>query len=207
MVAPKLLRGLWVKLFLKSSKGMLLVGKRAKIFNKSYIVAGKNCIFEDGCEINGLSKQGIHLGENVTIGRYAMIRPTNNYGGPLGEGLKVGDNSSIGHLSYIGCSGYIEIGNNVMMSPRVSIYSENHNFEHTDLPMKDQGVTRSFVRIEDDCWIASNSIILAGVTIGKGAVIAAGSVVTKDVAPYSIVGGNPAKLIKFRDGSKNTLPK
>ncbi|MBD8488659.1 acyltransferase [Echinicola sp. CAU 1574] len=198
MVLPKWLRGLWLKLFLKSSNGMLLVGKGTKIFNKSYISSGRNCIFEDECEINGLSKQGIELGNNVTIGRYAMIRPTNNYGGPLGEGLKIGDNSNIGHLSYIGCSGYIEIGNNVMMSPRVSIYSENHNFENADIPMKDQGVTRSFVKIEDDCWIASNSIILAGVTIGKGSVIAAGSVVTKDVPPYSIVGGNPAKVIKNR---------
>lgn len=198
MVFPKYLRGAWIKLFLNSSKGMLLVGKGTKVFNRSYISAGSNCILEDGCEINGLSKHGVNLGNNVTIGRYAMIRPTNNYGGPIGEGLKVGDNSSIGHLSYIGCSGYIEIGKNVMMSPRVSIYSENHNFEDIDIAMKDQGVTRSFVKIEDDCWIASNSIILAGVTVGKGSVVAAGSVVTKDVPSYSIVGGNPAKVIKSR---------
>ena len=85
-----------------------------------------------------------------------------------------------------------------MMSPRVSIYSENHNFSETTKPMIEQGVTRSFVKIEDDCWLAANSVILAGVTVGKGSVVAAGSIVTKDVPPYSIVAGNPARIIKSR---------
>jgi len=79
----------------------------------------------------------------------------------------------------------------------VSIYTENHNFEGGGI-IRDQGVTRSFVRIEDDCWIASNAVILAGVTIGKGSVVAAGSVVTKDVPAYSVVGGVPARVIKSR---------
>ena len=64
--------------------------------------------------------------------------------------------------------------------------------------MKEQGVTRTFVKIEDDCWIAANSVILAGVTIGRGSVIAAGSVVTEDVPAYSVVAGVPAKVIKSR---------
>ena len=86
-----------------------------------------------------------------------------------------------------------------MMSPRVSMYAENHNFADRATPMKDQGVTRESIIIEDDCWIASNSIILAGVRIGQGSIIAAGSVVTKDVEPMSVMGGNPAKLIKYRE--------
>ena len=64
--------------------------------------------------------------------------------------------------------------------------------------MKDQGVEKKEVIIEDDCWLAANSIILAGVTIGKGSVVAAGSVVTDHVAPYSVVAGVPAKFIKSR---------
>jgi acetyltransferase-like isoleucine patch superfamily enzyme len=86
-----------------------------------------------------------------------------------------------------------------MMSPGVSIYAENHNFLDPSLPMKDQGVTVQFVTIEDDCWIASNSTILAGVTVGKGSVIAAGAVVTKDIPPYSVVAGSPAVVIKSRN--------
>lgn len=194
-----MLRGALVRWRFGSAKGMFLIGKGVTIRQASYIHVGKNFIAQDHCEINGLSQKGLVFGDKVTIGNYAIIRPTNLYGGEAGVGLKVGNNSSIGPYSYIGCSGYIEIGDNVMMSPRVSIYSENHNFSETDRPMIEQGVTRSFVIIEDDCWIAANAVILAGVTVGKGSVIAAGSIVTKDVPPYSIVGGNPARMIKSRN--------
>ncbi len=192
------LRGLVKKWRFASSRGMVLIGKGVTIRQPKYLRVGRNFVAQDHCEINCLSEKGIHFGDKVTVGSYALIRPTNLYGGEPGVGLRVGNQSSIGPYAYIGCSGYIEIGNNVMMSPRVSIYSENHVFDHTNIPMIEQGVKRSFVKIEDDCWIASNAVILAGVTIGKGAVVAAGSVVNKDVPPYSIVAGNPAKVIKSR---------
>nr|WP_262922778.1 DapH/DapD/GlmU-related protein [Roseivirga pacifica] len=64
--------------------------------------------------------------------------------------------------------------------------------------MKEQGVSLSEIVVNNDCWIASNATILAGVTIGEGSIIAAGAVVTKDIPPYSIVAGNPAKVIKSR---------
>lgn len=193
-----LIRGTWYRWRLKAVRGLFMVGKGVTLRQVGYIEVGSNFIAQDHCEINGLSQKGLIFGDKVTVGSYAIIRPTNLYGGEAGVGLKVGNNSSIGPYSYIGCSGYIEIGDNVMMSPRVSIYSENHNFDNVDKYMIEQGVTRSFVKIEDDCWLASNSIILAGVTVGKGSIVAAGSVVTKDVPPFSIVGGNPAKIIKSR---------
>jgi len=185
-------------LFFKKSSGLVLVGKNASIRYAHYLSAGKDLIIEDGAEINCLSTDGIQLGNRVTIGKNAIIRPSNMYGGSIGAGLIVGDNSNIGPGAYIGCTGLITIGNNVMMSPGVSIYAENHNSD-TSIPMKEQGVTVSFVTIEDDCWIASNSTILAGVTIGKGSVVAAGSVVTKNVPPFSVVAGIPATVIKSRN--------
>ena len=193
-----LVRGTVRRIFFKSSKGILLIGKRVTIRQPNHLSVGKSFIAQDHSEINCLSQKGIVFGDKVTVGSFAIIRPTNLYGGEPGVGLKMGNNSSIGPYSYIGCSGYIEVGDNVMISPRVSIYSENHNFDDIHLPMIEQGVTRSFVKIEDDCWIAANSIILAGVTVGKGAVVAAGSVVTKDVPPFSVVAGNPAKVVKAR---------
>lgn len=199
MVGIKALRGLFMKPFLRHSKGLVLVGRRVKVFNKKYITAGRNFNLDDSCEVNGLSKRSLIFGDNVTIGKFAMVRPTNQYGGMVGEGLKIGDNSNIGPYGYVGCSGYIKIGSNVMISPRVSLFAENHNFEDITIPMKEQGVTRQEIIIEDDCWIASNSIILAGVKIGRGAIVAAGSVVTKDVPSLAIVGGNPAKIIKYRN--------
>ena len=192
------IRGLFVRLRIKSAKGLLLVGKKVRIFYPNNLQVGYNTIIEDGAEINCLSLQGIKLGNRVTIGKYAIIRPSNIYGGPIGEGLTMGDNSNIGPYNYIGCSGKITIGNNVMLAPRVSIYAENHVFDHPEILIRDQGVEKKEVIIEDGCWIAANSILLAGVTIGKGSVVAAGSVVTENVPPYSVVAGVPAKWIKSR---------
>ncbi len=192
------LRGLRVRFRVREARGFLFIGKGVRLRQPAYLTAGKNLIIEDGAEINCLSKRGIVFGNRVSVGSFALIRPTNINGGDVGEGLTVGDNSNIGPFSYIGCSGIIRIGNNVMISPRVSIYSENHNFQRTDVPMKEQGVTKDFVIIEDDCWIAANSVILAGVTVGQGSIVAAGSIVTKDVPAYSIVAGNPARVIRSR---------
>jgi len=192
------LRGLKTRFWIKSAKGLLLVGKNVRLFYPKNLQVGYNTIIEDGAEINCLSQQGIKLGNRVTIGKYAIIRPSNIYGGPIGEGLTMGDNSNIGPYNYIGCSGKITIGNNVMLAPRVSIYAENHVFDHPELLIRDQGVEKKEVIIEDDCWIAANSIILAGVTIGQGSVVAAGSVVTENVPAYSVVAGVPAKFIKSR---------
>ncbi len=197
-LAVWLVRGSIRRLFFKSSRGILLIGKGVTIRQVQYLSVGRSFIAQDNCEINCLAQRGLVFGDKVTIGSYAIIRPTNLYGGEAGIGLKIGNNSSIGPYSYIGCSGYIEIGDNVMISPRVSLYSENHNFDDVQVPMIEQGVTRSFVKIEDDCWIAANSVVLAGVVIGKGSVVAAGSIVTKDVPPYSVVAGNPAKIVKSR---------
>jgi len=192
------IRGCYHRLYFKHSKGLVLVGKGASIRYAKYLNVGKDFIVEDYAEINCMAYNGIVAGDRVTIGKFAIIRPVNAYGSDIGVGLKIGNNSSIGPYSYIGCSGLIEIGNNVIMSPRVSIYAENHLYAGLDQPIMKQGVKREFVRIEDDCWIAANTVILSGVTIGKGSVIAAGSVVNKDVPPYSVVAGVPAKVIKSR---------
>lgn len=192
------LRGTYKRLFWGESKGLVWVGKGVSIRYAKNLRAGKDFIIEDYAEINCLAQRKILIGDRVTIGKFAIIRPANIYGGQIGEGMKIGDNSNIGPYSYIGCSGYIEIGKNVIISPRVSIYAENHLYGRMDMPIKEQGVKKLFVKIEDDCWIAANSIILAGVTIGKGSIVAAGSVVTKNVPPNSIVAGVPAIIIKQR---------
>lgn len=192
------IRGLFKRFFFKSSKGMVLSGRGVSIRYSHYLESGRDFIIEDYAEINCKSHRGIIAGDRVTIGKHAIVRPSNAYGGAIGEGMKIGNNSSIGPFAYIGCSGFIEIGNNVIMGPRVGIFAENHHFDNLELPIREQGVERSFVKINDNCWIASNVVILAGVTIGEGCVIASGSVVTKDIPPFSVVAGVPAKVIKSR---------
>lgn len=111
--------------------------------------------------------------------------------------LNIGDNSSLGIHSVI--QGPVIIGANVMMGPEVYIYTQNHNHQRTDIPMIEQGYEiEKPVIIEDDVWIGSRVTILPGVTVGKGAIIGASAVVTKDIPDYSIVAGNPARIIKSR---------
>lgn len=195
----RIARGVLVKFRIGKAGGIVLAEKRVRLIYPRMIRTGKSLNLEEGCEIVGLSKRGIVFGDRCTVGRYAAIRPTNVMVDEAGEGLKVGSQSNIGAYSYIGCSGYIEIGNNVMMGPRVNLMAENHNFSRTDVPMKEQGVNRSFIKIEDDVWLGVNSTVVAGVTIGKGSIVAAGTVVTKDVPAYSVVAGVPAKIIKQRN--------
>jgi acetyltransferase-like isoleucine patch superfamily enzyme len=192
------LRGLWLRLWVKEARGLMLIGSRVRIRYPHYLRVGRNFIVEDGAEIMALSLTGITCGDNVTIGAYATIKPSSYYGRNLGHGLSIGDNSNIGRYSYIGCSGPITIGNHVMFGPRVGLFAENHVHADVARPMREQGVARSPIVIEDDCWLASSVTVLAGVTVGRGSIVAAGSVVTSDVPPYSVVAGSPARVIRSR---------
>lgn len=129
-------------------------------------------------------------GKNVNIEQHVVF----------GEELEIGDNSTIGFRSDI--YGPVKIGSNVMIGPEVAIYTHNHEHADISVPMIQQGYEKTRpVVINDDVWIGRRVLLMPGVTIGTGAIVAAGAVVTKEVPPYSIVGGNPAKLIKFREGA------
>lgn len=194
----KAARGAVMRCFLKESHGLFLVGKKVQISHGRHICCGRNVKFEDYCEIHGLCSEGLFFGDHVTISRGVMIRPSGYYGGDLGKGLTMGSHSSIGPYGYIGCSGKIAIGNNVMFGPRCSLFAENHVFSDTGASIKSQGVKRRGITVEDDCWIGSNVIILDGVTIGRGSVIGAGTLVAKDVPPGSVVIDKREKRIYDR---------
>ncbi len=112
------------------------------------------------------------------------------------DDVSIGNNVQINEKTRIR---NVIIGNDVMIAPEVYILHSGHIFESKNITMRFQGEKYYPITIiEDDVWIGARAIINAGKKIGKGAIVAAGSVVTKDVAPYSIVGGNPAKFIKNR---------
>lgn len=93
----------------------------------------------------------------------------------------------------------IEIGADVMIAPRVYILDVDHRFDDRARPISAQGYEIAPIRIQDGVWIGAGAVITKGVTIGEGAVIGANSVVTRDVAPYAIIGRVPAKLIRHRE--------
>jgi len=124
-------------------------------------------------------------GGGISLGRKARLDfPWN---------ITIGEASSIADGSLIRASCEIDIGRNVCISEGVKILTASH-----DISSPHFNLVRRPVRVSDNVWIAMNAIILPGVTIGEGAVIAAGAVVTKSVAAWSVVGGNPAKAIKRR---------
>ncbi len=196
------LRGLPVRFGARHCKGRLLVGKGVNVTGSRHLTLGQNVKIEDFAEIQCRSHRGIVLGDGVTVGRNASIRPSSYYGHEAGEGLTVGAGSCIGALSWIGASGHVAIGVDVMIGPRVTIPPENHVFRSLVESMKSQGVIRRRIVIEDDCWIGAGATILAGVRVGRGSIVAAGAVVARDVPPRSIVGGIPARVIKYRSQSE-----
>lgn len=130
-----------------------------------------------------------------SCGTSINIEKKANFG--TGTGISIGNNSGLG----INCKvrGPLEIGNDVMMGPEVMIFTSNHEISRTDIPMNVQGFTTPRkVIIGNDVWIGARCIILPGVNIGDGAILAAGAVVAKDVPPFAIVGGVPAKVLKYR---------
>ncbi len=135
----------------------------------------------------------IELGDNVTIMKNSYLYAHE------GGSLKIGDHSAFNTNVQLGASGgLIVIGNYCLVGPNCVLRAANHNFDRTDIPMKNQGHTYGEILIEDDVWISSNSVVTANTTIGRGSVVAAGSVVNKDVEPLSIVRGVPAKFVARR---------
>ncbi|EOH84874.1 acyltransferase [Enterococcus casseliflavus] len=206
-ISKKLFRGILKSVFLGKVSGFVFIGKNVRISHAKNIFMGKNVKLEDYVEVHGLSRDGIILEDNVTISRGTMIRPSSYYGKDLGRGVYIGKNSSIGPHGYIGCSGKITIGENVMLGPKCSLFAENHVFSDNNSTIKSQGVRNEGITIEDDCWIGSNVIILDGVTIGKGSVIAAGAVITKSIPQRSLVIDKKNKQIRSRvlEQDKNVL--
>lgn len=114
------------------------------------------------------------------------------------ENVTIGPNTNINLRTILDGNVGLTIGRNVMIGQDVKIFSANHAFGSTELPMIEQGITLGEVMIEDDVWLRASSIILAGVKVGRGAIVAAGAVVTKPVDDYCIVCGNPATLMRWR---------
>lgn len=128
---------------------------------------------------------GIKIGRGSTIHTKARFYDPRN--------ISVGEDTIIGEEAVLDGRAKLLIGNHVDIASEVMIYNSQHNIEDESFKAEDKPVI-----IEDYCFIGPRSIILPGVTVGKGAIIAAGAVVTKDVPPYAIVGGVPAKIIGER---------
>ncbi|HAT4315646.1 TPA: acyltransferase [Clostridium perfringens] len=177
--------------------GIVFCDKNVIVKCKKKIKLGRNNTFKRYVELNAFSKKGIQIGDNASIGAYSIIRCSGGIKS-IGKGIKIGNNFGCGDYCFFGAAGGIEIGDDVIMGQNVRFHSENHNYIDKNKLIRLQGISNKGIKIESDCWIGAGTVFLDGVTIGKGCVIGANSVVTKDIEEYSVVCGNPARIIKKR---------
>lgn len=135
-----------------------------------------------------------------SMGDYSVIEDYAVINNAVGD-IVIGNHTRIGLGNTI--IGPVTIGDKVNLAQNVVISGLNHNFEDINKPIGEQGVSTKLIIIEDDVWIGANTIILAGVKIGEHVVIGAGSVVIKDIPSYSVVLGNPARVVKQYDVEKD----
>lgn len=168
---------------------------RYSIYKKRFKSCGKDVNIPEGCTIRGF--QNIEVGNDIGMGLGSLIFAGLSRGN---ERIVIGNNVSLNSNIMINADmgGEIVIGNNILIGPNVVIRASNHNYERIDIPIRTQGHTSGRIIIKDDVWIGANAVILPNVTIGKGAIIAAGAVVTKDIDDYEMAGGVPAKYIGSR---------
>lgn len=126
--------------------------------------------------------------KNSYIGAHVILKNIHN--------MEVGENFSLHDFSYVDAQGGVEIGNNVSIAHNCSLITFNHTWDNYDLPIKYNPTLEAPITIEDDVWVGCGVRIMPGVVLGSRSVIAAGSVVVKDVPANTLVGGIPAKVIK-----------
>lgn len=175
---------------------MLYTGYNSYYFN----VFGKDSIIEPG-QVALRGQKYISIGRNCHIATGCQLFATDTRGDEhYTPEIIIGDNCNIGSGSHITAINGIYIGNNVLTGKYILITDNAHGSSERkvldEAPISRSLVSKGYVRICDNVWIGDKSSIMSGVTIGKGSIVAANSVVTHDVPEYCIVGGNPAKIIK-----------
>ena len=174
------------------------LGRNVRILYPSYLQVGDDVTIEDYGYLHCLSGAGIRIGTRTSIERNLWLHCGGTPDDHEHGGFELGKHSFIGCNAVIGSSGLVRIGNHVQIGPNVLLSPENHKFDDLSRRIDEQGVKRESISIEDGSWLGSNVTVLAGVTLGSGCVVAAGAVVTKDVAPNAVVGGVPARLLRMR---------
>ena len=192
-----LIRGTFRGLRMKKKGKFLFIGKRVKIKCPRNISIGNGATISDGCIINAMSKDGIYIGKDFTLGANSIIDCTGLMR-ELGESLEIGNNVGISPSFTMFVRGKVKIGDDTIIGPNVTIVAENHNANDVEKEIRKQGTRRGGIIIGDNCWIGAGVTILDGVEIGNGSIVAAGAVVNKNVEEYTIVGGVPAKMLKAR---------
>ncbi len=187
------LRGVFYRLILKMD-GAAAIESNVRLRFANHIHLHRGVYLDQGTYLHACPN-GIEIGENTIVMHGAVLHVYNFRGMPQ-SGIRIGRDSLIGEYCVIRGQGGVTIGDRVYTSPFTQLLAVNHVFDDPNRPFIEQGITAEGIVIEDDCWLGAGAVITDGVRVGRGSIVAAGAVVTKDVAPNSIVAGVPAKFIR-----------
>ena len=184
--------------------GLAAVERNVRLRFASRIRLGHGSYLDEGVYIHACPA-GVEIGPNTLVMHGAVLHVYNFRGLPR-SGIRIGRDSLIGEYTVIRGQGGVTLGDRVYTSPMTQIIAVNHVFDDPNRPFVDQGITAEGIVIEDDVWLGSHAVVTDGVRVGRGAVVAAGAVVTRDVPAHTVVGGVPAKVIRRIDEASSGPP-
>ena len=193
VMGPQLRRFVYRNIF-KSIGNEVFIQHGVELIGSSCIEIGNGVNIFKGVRLDAKG----HKHNKIDIQNWVTIERNVDIGSMDNTSIYIGENTYIAPGVCIAGQGDIHIGKNCMIAANSGIYANNHVFTDLSLPIKQQGTTREGIIIEDDCWLGHGVTVLDGVKIGKGSIIGAGAVVSKNIPPYSIAVGVPAKVIKDR---------
>lgn len=171
---------------------------RALLHDVSGVKVGEKCTFQQRVEF--IYGWRVRFGNDCIVDAYAQFKCPTTFDPSRQFNIDIADNVFIGRGCILDSNQRITIGKNTFVAPYCFITDTNHSISDADRPIRFQGCEYKPVTIGEDVWIGAHVVVVAGVTIGNGSIVAANSTVTKDVAPGTIVGGSPARFIKYRPG-------
>jgi len=174
--------------------GTAAIERNVRLRFASLIRLGQGSYLDEGVYIHACPA-GVEIGPGTLVMHGAVLHVYNFRGLPH-SGIRIGRDSLIGEYTVIRGQGGVTLGDRVYTSPHTQIIAVNHVFDDPERPFIEQGITAQGIVIEDDVWLGSAAVITDGVHVGRGAVVAAGAVVTHDVPPHTVVGGVPARVLR-----------
>ena len=189
------LRGKLYPWLLGSAGRGVVFGTNVVIRHPHKIHLGENVVIDDNCVIDAKGEQnrGIVISNGVFIGRNSILSCKDG-------DIYIGDGTVIGFNCDIFSANVVRVGKKVQMAAYSYLNAGTHNFDRTDIPIVEQERSGKGIIVEDNAWLGADVTILDGVVIGKDAIVGAGAVVHKDIPPFGIAGGNPARVMRMRSG-------
>ena len=192
-----MVRGRLISIGNKNICSDIFIGRHVKLIQKKHLFIGSKTKIHDNTKIDALSINGVSIGTCCVMGEGTIIECTGTLTS-LGVGVNIGNNTTFGNDCFFGAAGGISIGDDVVAGQYIRFHSENHNYKDLDCLIRDQGVSHKGITVGNNCWIGSGVVFLDGASVGNGCVIAANAVITKSFPDNSIIGGVPAKILKYR---------